>query len=628
MDYVEFEKDLIAVLLVVQSVHDKNRLLYKYEQINTDKREPEPVSFHTYYSIVIAKDFDPPSSKDEDAPRKTFRNFDDTTLSILTSPNSYGTHVEVQVDDVVFVGHTLSLENNTNLKSFAAIAKPSVILSYQEMSKRIGTAIRCEEQRANYLNEEYAKLLAVLQQYDIDAADPLNRKNEEGKAKETIEKLYVTMVQQSPLAATLKQIYTDLQASGEINIIINNWLNVSCCLPHRSIALNCPLAIDFAFKVLSNSEQYLKPYYGLLLVIDPSALLNSLPADASSTLTTLVRHLRSSYSMSRLSIETGVPLSQIYSLASHLLYWGRAKIMYPINDENIYIISPDADISKQGSLSKLYRETFQNTSNYPTLQEALAEYSDAVTFYDHLVRNDNESELQGRFQCVEWLLRHRLLTQLHYYYYLLLPNDDRNDFTNEYKLTRLPRTRTPLRRNQYSSDAVGVASKSERFSLTSENIDIRENILSINGFEYNMASSPMTNPLSYSSIHNSRSTDTLKTMTGTSHDDVFVPGSVNSSVVTGRGSRQVLHYLPHITQALPNESTEYHRRLAFAIKDAKEQQVTDFLRIIKYLDGTYHLEEIASLENMTRLQVSTIIEKFQTIVIRALHCDPNPILQI
>ncbi|CAF4314455.1 unnamed protein product, partial [Adineta steineri] len=199
----------------------------------------------------------------------------------------------------------------------------------------------------------------------------------------------------------------------------------------------------------------------------------------------LVRHLRSSYSMSRLSIETGVPLSQIYSLASHLLYWGRAKIMYPINDENIYIISPDADISKQGSLSKLYRETFQNTSNYPTLQEALAEYSDAVTFYDHLVRNDNESEL-GRFQCVEWLLRHRLLTQLHYYYYLLLPNDDRNDFTNEYKLTRLPRTRTPLRRNQYSSDAVGVASKSERFSLTSENIDIRDNILSINGFEYNM----------------------------------------------------------------------------------------------------------------------------------------------
>ncbi len=39
------------------------------------------------------------------------------------------------------------------------------------MSKRIGTAIRCEEQRAQYLNQEYAKLLFVLQQHDIEALD-------------------------------------------------------------------------------------------------------------------------------------------------------------------------------------------------------------------------------------------------------------------------------------------------------------------------------------------------------------------------------------------------------------------------------------------------------------------------
>jgi hypothetical protein len=175
---MEFEKDLIAVLLVVESVHDKNKLLYKYEQINADKQRQESNSFHSDYAIVIAKDFEPPSVRDDDAPRTTFRNFDEKTLSILTSPNSYGNHVEVQVDDVVFVGHTLGLENNSNLKSFAiffvlrAIAKASVILSYQEMSKRIGTAIRCEEQRTSYLNQEYAKLIGVLQQHDIEVNDP------------------------------------------------------------------------------------------------------------------------------------------------------------------------------------------------------------------------------------------------------------------------------------------------------------------------------------------------------------------------------------------------------------------------------------------------------------------------
>lgn len=51
-------------------------------------------------------------------------------------------------------------------------------------------------------------------------------------------------------------------------------------------------------------------------------------------------------------------------------------------------------------------------------------------------------------------------------------------------------------------------------------------------------------------------------------------------------------------------------------------------RIVKYLNGKYHLEEIAALEKLTRLQILTIIEKFQTIVVRALHPDPNPIFQI
>lgn len=40
------------------------------------------------------------------------------------------------------------------------------------MSKRIGTVIRCEEQRTSYLNQEYAKLISVLQQHDIEANDP------------------------------------------------------------------------------------------------------------------------------------------------------------------------------------------------------------------------------------------------------------------------------------------------------------------------------------------------------------------------------------------------------------------------------------------------------------------------
>ena len=129
------------------------------------------------------------------------------------------------------------------------------------------------------------------------------------------------------------QILFSLQISGEINVTINDWLTVSCCLPHRSISMNCSLPIDYAYEILSNAEHYFKysfcsilttrkgnpfvsesnrrTYYGLLLVIDPTTLLNALPTDSSATLSTLVRHTRSSYSLTRLSIETGIPIAQV-----------------------------------------------------------------------------------------------------------------------------------------------------------------------------------------------------------------------------------------------------------------------------------------------------------------------------
>ena len=51
-------------------------------------------------------------------------------------------------------------------------------------------------------------------------------------------------------------------------------------------------------------------------------------------------------------------------------------------------------------------------------------------------------------------------------------------------------------------------------------------------------------------------------------------------------------------------------------------------RIHNYLDGSYNLGEIALHEKMTRPQILTTIEHFQSIIFSALHPDPNPILQI
>lgn len=166
-------------------------------------------------------------------------------------------------------------------------------------------------------------------------------------------------------------------------------------------------------------------FHGLLLVIDPSTLINSLPVDSSSTLSTLVRHVRSSYSLSRLSVETGIPIGQVIDtlnlfniqvfisslvrlFVSYLilsigverrLFIRFSSIIFTLFHQMLIYRSKTkfslffSTLSKlsfrDGSLSKLYKKTFRDTSNYRTLQEALAEYSDAITLYDHLARNDD-----------------------------------------------------------------------------------------------------------------------------------------------------------------------------------------------------------------------------------------------
>ena len=175
-----------------------------------------------------------------------------------------------------------------------------------------------------------------------------------------------------------------------------------------------------------------RPYFGLLLVIDAATFLESLPADSSSTLSKLVKHLNSSYSMSRLSFEVDIPLSQVsyfvvlIGIAFFLiLRFIVLQVIYFIGVEqklstqfmmiiftlfhpmpifpsiNNYFLSNNSNIEfcffffafiRQGSLSKMYKDKFTNTLSYPTLQEALAEYSDALSFYDHISRYDNQTE--------------------------------------------------------------------------------------------------------------------------------------------------------------------------------------------------------------------------------------------
>ena len=100
----------------------------------------------------------------------------------------------------------------------------------------------------------------------------------------------------------------------------------------------------------------LRPYHGLLLLIEPLELLESLPTDASPALRRMVQMYNPLKSLQTLAADSDLTLSQVFQLTGHLVYWAKATIIYPLCESNVYVVSPDAIITSQ--LMEIFSEQF------------------------------------------------------------------------------------------------------------------------------------------------------------------------------------------------------------------------------------------------------------------------------
>lgn len=64
-----------------------------------------------------------------------------------------------------------------------------------------------------------------------------------------------------------------------------------------------------------------------------------------------------------------IPLSQMYRMAAHLVFWGRAKIINIMTKNNMYILSPH-NSATSSNLPGLWRE-FSKTFPYFNLVEVM-----------------------------------------------------------------------------------------------------------------------------------------------------------------------------------------------------------------------------------------------------------------
>ncbi|KAJ8719690.1 hypothetical protein PYW08_011865 [Mythimna loreyi] len=448
-------------IFFVKSDSKGDRLLFRYPYTTENKDESKQKKYgrQNPYAINSTEDLlQNPQSQTSNICKGQLSGFTDEMLSTLFAVKAElcNRKFELKVNDVRFVGHPTLLPYRTNKDDTAtmilinivfalqASASHSVVKCYYDLSKRLGKALRHEEKRCSYLTEEMKIMLAAHD--EVSALDSeMNGDNDdedenlrhsvssatyssENGADTTPKSAFHLILQRSSLARSMKSVFEELSSTGIVQVRINKWVLLSFCLPHKAHQIhNRGLIIEP--ETIDKCLQKLRPYHGILLMVNPNDLLASIPLDSSSALLRLIKLYSPLKSLQTLAIEADLTLKQVSQLTGHLVYWAKATVIYPLCESNVYVVAPGANVHIHSPLVEEFAKEFPSLC----LLQMLSEFSLPAPLW-YVSRNGCGGGSGGArlARCVAWLLRRRLLLQLHTYVQFNSPHWGRDPDGKEY----------------------------------------------------------------------------------------------------------------------------------------------------------------------------------------------------
>ena len=244
------------------------------------------------------------------------------------------------------------------------------------------------------------------------------------------------MLRRSSLAKAISVLYTSIATSRIAHVTLTPSFSFSLQIPlptsvsalqptsgpqvpglWLTTATSIPTTDDTAD--LHNSRSKLAAHFALLLLSDLPTILADLSATPSSLSQPLAHYLRvttPTKSFSQISQSSGIPLNMIQYLASHLIYWRRARAVPPLHQKDTYIVSPNADIRRLRSASIQYAKLFPAL---PTLPKMLGLMSTASRPYSTYIPSKDHK--QTYMEILAWLLRGGWVTQLRTFAWVKIP---------------------------------------------------------------------------------------------------------------------------------------------------------------------------------------------------------------
>ncbi|XP_036326603.1 GATOR complex protein NPRL3 [Rhagoletis pomonella] len=531
-----------------------------------------------------------------------------TTTSVLILPQPKSQPQQMLIN-IVFALH--------------AQASYSIVKCYYELSKRLGLALRVEEQRTGYCTEE---TMLMARTHD-----------ELSSQQQPLERTFDAIAERSTLAQALKSIYHDLCTTGLLNTTLNQYLTVSFCLPqkahqlHKKGSMVDPEAIDRCLRSL-------KPYHGMLLV-DYAELLDCVPPRAARMLLQLVEIYTPLMSLQMLASEADMSIEHVYKMVSHLVYWGKATIIYPLCETNVYVIAPDAPLHTKSHLVEKFSARFAGMS----LFDAISHFS-LPTSIGHLTTPLQQSARQGMLaQMVVWMLQHHLLMQLHTYVQFMPSDFDDfyggvstmnvagsecsgcSDAENEHKSSLMD-----LQEGTNTISSMGVGNVGElMISPLSRSINVSDDELNV-GSLLSCASQPLPVPhTSHRSITDDRysggcstASDNIVAQPSSSHKSNFsMTASISTENCESIASIEDEEKIKELLSVFNEADRAAIRRIPAS------SNVDDLSLLVKlyqagYFKSEHHLEEIMYFQSLRPAELLQLLDKFRDVLIIYETEDP------
>ncbi|CAL4132605.1 unnamed protein product [Meganyctiphanes norvegica] len=601
-------------IILVKNGSRGDRLLFRYPSTVDNKHESKDKNErpgNPYSQTAEGSGVQP--TRNEKYRTNSMIDFSDKVMSNLFAVKSElcDNKFELKVNDVRFVGHPVRLNNPCTAPSHTKKKTSTIVLfnivfalkahlnhdivsCYHDLSMRLGLALRHEEYRCNFLSTQ-AKIM-------LQAHDEVGQLPEDQQVSP-----FSLILERSQFARTLKNTYDHLCATGIVHVRLNKWINVSFCLPHKvHHSLVMERSIDY--EVLLRGLQKLKPYHTMLLLVDCSDLLRSLSADASPALRRIL-HVQSPLKpFYTLAADADLTLPQVFMLVGHLVYWGKATIIYPVCSTNVYVLSPHCSSGVNTAIEEAFSEAFPGCR----LHNALQEYSMPSSLSDKFHPMNDPQQQQQQVQQLLFLLKLRLLQQLHTYVFLAPPP---NSAISTYN-SRLG-GRTDLGLSSHS----GTHGTSSPGSTAIPTPTVQE-------------ASTQQIPATSSAADSTQSIDPTHEALHNAVAQLSQPASESDLGSVCSDERSPSPGLGLLPTAATEDSTS--RLLDTYLTPAEKEQVLRldpihhtpddlklFAELCPYFRGEHHLEEMMYQANLRRSQLLQIIDKFRQILITCQHPDDS-----